>query len=95
MVAIAVMLLRRRDPGRPRVFRVPALPLLGTTTILGCAFLFFNLPTAAMLVLPIWSGIGLLIYFGYSRRRSHLGQGLVEVTDVTEGYVPSTIAATD
>ncbi len=74
MVAIAVMLLRKRDPSRKRVFRVPALNILGPLTIIGCLFLFFNLPTAAMLVLPLWSAIGLLIYFGYSRRKSHLGQ---------------------
>ena len=79
MVAVAVMLLRKRDPNRPRAFRVPALAIIGPLTIAGCVFLFFNLPTTAMLVLPIWSGIGFLIYFGYSRRKSHLGQGHVEV----------------
>jgi basic amino acid/polyamine antiporter, APA family len=79
MVAIAVMLLRKRDAGRKRSFKVPALGIIGPLTILGCLFLFFNLPTAAMLVLPIWSAIGFLIYFGYSRRSSHLGQGRVEV----------------
>ncbi|HWT13088.1 MAG TPA: amino acid permease [Allosphingosinicella sp.] len=79
MVAIAVMLLRRRDPDRPRKFRVPALWLVGPLTIAGCLFLFFNLPQAAMLVLPIWTAIGFLVYFGYSRRNSHLGRGIVEV----------------
>ncbi|MEO7277630.1 MAG: amino acid permease [Sphingomicrobium sp.] len=79
MVAIAVMLLRKRDPGRKRAFSVPGLVIIGPLTILGCIFLFFNLPTAAMLVLPIWSGIGFLVYFGYSRRKSHFGQGHIEV----------------
>jgi len=79
MVAIAVMLLRKRDPGRARAFRVPALIIIGPLTILGCMFLFFNLPTTAMLVLPIWTVIGCFIYFGYSRRHSHLGQGRVEI----------------
>ncbi len=79
MVAVAVMLLRKRDPDRKRAFRVPALIIIGPLTILGTLFLFFNLPVAAMIVLPAWSAIGLLVYFGYSRRRSHLGQGRVEV----------------
>jgi APA family basic amino acid/polyamine antiporter len=79
MVAIAVMMLRRTEPGRERKFRVPALWLVGPLTIAGCLFLFFNLPTAAMLVLPIWSVVGFLVYFGYSRGSSHLGKGLVEV----------------
>ncbi len=48
---------------------------------LGCIFLFFNLPAQAMLFLPIWGAIGLVIYFVYSRARSHLGRGIVEVVD--------------
>lgn len=79
MVAVAVMLLRRSDPERKRAFRTPAVWLVGPATIFGCAFLFLNLPIEAMLVLPIWSLIGLMIYFAYSRRHSHLGLGVVEV----------------
>jgi APA family basic amino acid/polyamine antiporter len=79
MVAIAVMLLRKKEPGRKRTFRVPALWLIGPLTIAGTIFLFLNLPTAAMLTLPIWSAIGFLVYFGYSRGHSHLGRGLIEV----------------
>ncbi len=79
MVAIAVWLLRRRDPNRRRAFRVPALWLVAPLTIFGCLFLFFNLPVEAMLVLPIWTAIGLVFYFSYGYRHSHLGRGIVEV----------------
>jgi basic amino acid/polyamine antiporter, APA family len=78
-VAVAVMLLRRSDPVRQRHFRVPALWLVGPLTILGCLFLFFNLPVSAMLFLPIWIAVGVVIYFAYGRSRSHLGRGIVEV----------------
>jgi APA family basic amino acid/polyamine antiporter len=74
-----VLVLRRRDPARKRGFRVPAVWLVAPLTIVGCVLLFANLPTAAMLFLPIWGAIGLVIYFGYSRGRSHLGRGVVEV----------------
>jgi APA family basic amino acid/polyamine antiporter len=38
-----------------------------------------------MLVLPIWTLVGFLVYFGYSRRNSHLGRGIVEVVDDVAG----------
>ncbi len=79
MVAIAVWMLRRSDPGRKRAFRVPAVGLVATLTIIGCVFLFLNLPVEAMLVLPVWTAIGIAIYFAYGYRKSHLGRGLVEV----------------
>ena len=85
MVAIAVMLLRKRDPNRPRSFRVPAVWVIAPLTIAGCVFLFFNLPTQAMLFLPMWGAIGVVIYFAYSRSRSHLGRGIVEVVDDVAG----------
>ena len=79
MVAIAVWMLRRRDPDRPRGFRVPALWLVAPLTIVGCLFLFFNLPREAMLVLPVWTVIGVVLYYAYGDRKSHLGRGIVEV----------------
>ena len=38
-----------------------------------------------MLFLPGWTVLGLLVYFLYSRSRSHLGRGIVEVVDDIEG----------
>nr|WP_314446141.1 amino acid permease [uncultured Sphingomonas sp.] len=84
MVAIAVMMLRKTEPNRPRKFKTPALWLLGPLTIAGTIFLFLNLPFEAMIVLPAWAAIGLVIYYLYGYRHSHLGRGIVEVpeTDV-------------
>jgi APA family basic amino acid/polyamine antiporter len=79
MVALAVMLLRKSEPNRPRPFRTPALWLIGPLTMAGCVFLFLNLPFEAMIVLPSWAIIGFVIYFAYGYRKSHLGQGRVEV----------------
>ena len=81
MVAIAVLILRRTEKDRPRPFRTPLVWLVAPATIAGCLFLFFNLPAPAMLVLPIWGAAGLVIYFAYSRSRSHLGRGIVEVPE--------------
>ena len=85
MVAVAVIVLRKTDPNRVRSFRVPAVWLIGGLTILGCVFLCLNLPSAAMLFLPGWSVLGLFVYFLYSRSKSHLGRGIVEVVDEVGG----------
>ena len=85
MVAVALLVLRRRDPSRKRAFRVPAAWLIAPLTIAGCVFLFLNLPYEAMLFLPGWGLLGIVIYFAYSRSRSHLGCGIVEVVDDVAG----------
>lgn len=92
MVAIAVMILRRTAPDQPRKFRTPALWLVGPATIIGCVFLFFNLAWQAVLVFAIWAGIGILVYFAYSRGASHLGQGRVEVHEGELETLPPGVA---
>jgi APA family basic amino acid/polyamine antiporter len=75
VVALAVMLLRRRDPDRRRPFRTPAIWLVGPLAAVGCVVLFFFLPPAAQLVFPVWASIGLAVYFAYGRRHSPLRPG--------------------
>ena len=31
------------------------------------------------MVLPVWGALGLVIYFAYSRSRSHVGRGIIDV----------------
>jgi basic amino acid/polyamine antiporter, APA family len=95
MVAIAVWQLRRRDPGRKRAFKVPALWLVAPLTVIGCLFLFFNLPQEAMLVLPIWTVIGIAIYYLYGYRKSHLGRGIVEVHETEIHDIEPSIPGVD
>lgn len=75
-VAVSVMSLRRTDPDRPRPFRTPAVWAVAPLTITGCMVLYCRLPFNARMALPIWSGIGLLLYFCYGYRNSHVGRGL-------------------
>src|SRR5690606_558647 len=88
MVAIAVLILRVRDPKRHRPFRTPFGWVVAPRALLGTLFLYFNLPFDAMIVLPIWGGIGLVLYFLYGYRKSHLGRGHVEVHEDDAGLPP-------
>jgi len=94
MVAISVMVLRRTDPNRHRPFRTPLVFVVAPLAILGCVVLYLSLPLTAKLVLPIWGAIGLLIYFGYSRSRSHVGRGLVEVHELDSDAPPPAVPPT-
>jgi basic amino acid/polyamine antiporter, APA family len=47
------------------------------------------------MVLPIWGGIGLAIYFLYSRSRSHVGRGLTEVHELDADIPPSSVPPID
>jgi len=75
-VALAVLILRRTEPGRPRPFRTPLVWLVAPLTIIGCVTLYWRLPFDARMVLPIWGGIGLALYFAYGYRNSHVGRGI-------------------
>ncbi|USI72315.1 amino acid permease [Sphingomonas morindae] len=86
MVAISVLVLRRADPDRHRPFRTPAIWIVAPLAIIGCLVLYLSLPLIAILVLPGWALIGLVIYFGYSRQRSHVGRGISDGDD--QGGVP-------
>nr|WP_230281915.1 amino acid permease [Croceicoccus sp. Ery15] len=84
MVAMAVMILRRRDPARKRPFKTPAVWIVAPLAVAGCIALYVNLPVEAMLVLPAWGAIGLAVYFLYGHRHSHVGRGLIEVHEQDE-----------
>ncbi|WP_213981110.1 amino acid permease [Sphingomonas sp. dw_22] len=81
MVSIAVLVLRVKDPGRHRPFRTPFIWVVAPLSLVGCAALYFNLPLEAMLVLPVWGGIGLILYFAYGYRKSHVGRGIFDVSE--------------
>lgn len=79
MVAIAVLVLRKTDPDRKRPFRTPAIMITAPVAVAGCLYLFFSLSWYTLELFVGWAVLGLIIYFLYSRRNSHVGRGLDEV----------------
>jgi APA family basic amino acid/polyamine antiporter len=74
-VSLAMLIYRRRDPARPRVFRTPLAWLVGPLAILGCAYLFWNLPSLTQHLFLIWNAIGIAVYAVYGVKKSRLAQG--------------------
>ena len=84
MVAISVMVLRVREPERKRSFRTPIIWVIAPLAVIGCVVLYLALDLPSKLVLFGWGGIGLIVYFLYSRSRSHVGLGHVEVHELDD-----------
>ncbi|MFE4456519.1 amino acid permease [Nocardia tengchongensis] len=80
LVNIGVLVLRRTKPDLPRSFRtlVPLVPVIGVAM---CVWLLIHLPAVTWLAFTAWSAVGLLVYFGYGRRRSGLNRGAA--TEIT------------
>jgi APA family basic amino acid/polyamine antiporter len=76
VVALSVMILRVRDKRRIRPFKTPAIWLVGPLAVAGCVMLFLFLPADAKLVFPVWGTIGLVFYFLYGYRKSHVALGI-------------------
>ncbi len=72
LVALGIIVLRRRDPHRPRPFRTPWVPVLPIVSILFCFYLIASLPPLTWLRFVLWMAIGAAIYFLYSIRHSRV-----------------------
>ncbi|MFC7422376.1 amino acid permease [Nocardia tengchongensis] len=83
LVNIGVLVLRRTKPDLPRSFRtlVPLVPVIGVAM---CVWLLIHLPGVTWLAFTAWSAVGLLVYFGYGRRRSGLNRGAATETAAPE-----------
>jgi len=72
IVSLGVIVLRRTRRDLHRPFRTPFVPWLPIASALVSLGLMAALPAATWERLIIWMAIGLVIYFGYGRRRSKL-----------------------
>ena len=81
-VSLGVMILRKKDPGRARPFRTPALFIVAPLSIAGCILLFLNLNVESKLLFVTWTIVGLVVYFFYGYRHSHVARGITEVPEL-------------
>jgi amino acid transporter len=77
IVCAAVLILRHQRPDAKRPFRCPALWLVAPLGMVVNLTLMLFLPIETWLRLVIWLLLGFVIYFGYSRRHSHLVKHLI------------------
>jgi APA family basic amino acid/polyamine antiporter len=75
LVALGVIVLRVREPGRARPFRCPGYPVTPVLAALSCVVLIAGLPAANWWRFAVWLAVGLVVYFGYGARRSRLAAG--------------------
>ena len=73
-VSVCLLVLRRREPNRKRLFRTPLAWVVGPIAIFGCLYLFWSLPQRTQLWFLVWNGLGVIAYLAYGRRNSLLGR---------------------
>ncbi|HUA16355.1 MAG TPA: amino acid permease [Verrucomicrobiae bacterium] len=74
LVSLGVIILRRTQPDRKRVFRVPFVPWFPLISIILCGGLMTGLTVITWGRFIGWLALGLLIYFFYSRHRSEFAK---------------------
>jgi APA family basic amino acid/polyamine antiporter len=72
LVSAGVIILRRKQPERPRSFKVPLVPWLPGLSIVCCLVLMLSLPLETWVRFFVWLAIGLVIYFLFGRKHSTL-----------------------
>ncbi|MCS0602312.1 amino acid permease [Streptomyces sp. LP11] len=80
VVNIAVIALRRREPGLTRSFRVPLYPVGPLLGVAFCLYLMYETGWTTWLQFAAFLAVGLLVYVAYGRRHSTLARPAAAVT---------------
>jgi basic amino acid/polyamine antiporter, APA family len=72
--AAGLIILRHREPNIERPFKAPLGIFTALLAIAGCLYLFYSLPMGTQVRFFIWMGIGVMVYFLYSRGASNLNK---------------------
>jgi APA family basic amino acid/polyamine antiporter len=72
LVCIGIVILRHREPLRPRAFKTPWVPVIPLLGVLACVYLMLGLPWITWLRFGLWLAVGMVVYFSYGFRTSRL-----------------------
>ncbi|MEX8547204.1 MAG: amino acid permease [Mucilaginibacter sp.] len=72
LVCIAVIVLRKTDPGLKREFKTPWVPYVPILGAVVCSAMIYGLGWTNWLRLIVWLLVGFVIYFSYSKKNSVL-----------------------
>ncbi len=72
LVCFGVIVLRVKEPSRPRAFKVPLNPLTPLLGVAACIFLMTGLPGITWIRFVVWLCLGFAVYFLYGINNSRL-----------------------
>lgn len=72
LVCVAVIILRKTNPELPREFKTPWVPFVPIMGVIVCGAMIYGLGWLNWARLGGWLAIGLVIYFLYGAKHSHL-----------------------
>ena len=74
LVSAGVLVLRLKEPARPRPFRVPWVWVVAPLAVILCVYVMLGLPGETWVRFAIWLAIGLALYFSYGYAHSRIRQ---------------------
>lgn len=80
IVCVAVLILRKTDPERPRPFKVPFSPITPALGIICCGGLMIYKSmqaSSSALLFPVWLGVGAIIYLLYGFVKNRLNENKI------------------
>lgn len=72
IVAIGIIVLRKRRPDLERPFRCPWVPAIPIASAFSCLYLAAHLNNLTKLRFVVWLALGLVVYYFYGRKHSYL-----------------------
>jgi APA family basic amino acid/polyamine antiporter len=72
LVCIGIIILRKKEPDRPRSFRVPFVPVIPIMGIAACLYLMMGLPWITWVRFAGWLIVGMMVYRSYGFKHSKL-----------------------
>jgi APA family basic amino acid/polyamine antiporter len=75
LVCLGVLVLRVKEPDRPRPFKVPLPWVVAPLGAAACSFVMVGLPYEAWIRFAVWLVIGAVLYGSYGYRHSRLHGG--------------------
>ena len=74
IVSAGILWMRKTQPDAHRGFRAPGVPFTPILAIVFCFVLILGLNWETWVRFAVWFGLGLIVYFAYSRKRSKLNE---------------------
>ena len=74
LVSLGIIILRRTNPAHPRPFKTPLVPWVPLAAVLSCTYLMIQLPWVTWVRFVVWLAVGIVFYYIYGYRHSHLRQ---------------------